>query len=68
MLAVEKLTGYKIDCHQAKVHSTEQLLRGEKGLLFTKKISNPLAAQWNPWFDPTLLLSGDPTQTCGQLR
>ena len=68
LLAVEELTRYNIErSHQAKVYSTEQLLRGEKGLLFTKRISDPLAAQWNPWYDTTLLLSGDPTQRSGQL-
>jgi len=51
---------------RAKVYSTEQLLRGENGLLLTKKLAEPLAAQWNPWAEASLLLS-DPTITTGRL-
>ena len=70
LLAVEKFIGYgyQIERHQVKVFSTEQLMRGEKGLLFTKRISDPLAAQWNPWYDSSLFLSGDPNQRDGLLR
>ena len=43
---------------KAKLYSMEQLLRGEEGLIFTQKITEPLAAQWSPWSEATLLLSG----------
>ena len=51
----------------ARVFSTEQLLRGEEGLLLSKKFAEPLAAQWNPWCKDSLFLS-DPTKTTGKLR
>ena len=51
----------------ARVFSTDQLLRGEEGLLLSKKFAEPLAAQWNPWCQASLLLS-DPTKTTGRLR
>ena len=52
---------------RAKVFSTEQLVRGESGLLLTKGVAEPLAAQWNPWVKGSLLLS-DPRRTTGRLR
>ena len=51
----------------ANVYSTEKLVRGEPGLLLTKKLAEPLAAQWNPWVERSLLLS-DPSRTTGRLR
>ena len=51
----------------ARVFSTEQLLRGEEGLLLSKKFAEPLAVQWNPWCKDSLFLS-DPTKTTGKLR
>jgi len=53
-------------CWRAKVFSTEQLVRGESGLLLTKGVAEPLAAQWNPWVKGSLLLS-DPRRTTGRL-
>ena len=64
LLAVEKLFG---SGGRAKVYSTEQLLRGEHGLLLNQKLAEPLAAQWNPWAGASLLLS-DPTIKTGRLR
>ena len=61
LLAVQK-----VGC-VARVFSTEQLLRGEEGLLLSRKFAEPLAAQWNPWCKSSLFLS-DPTKTTGRLR
>ena len=41
--------------YQANVYAMEQLLRGEEGLLFSKNITEPLAAQWNPWSEASIL-------------
>ena len=61
LLAVQKIE------RVARVFSTEQLLRGEEGLLLSKKFAEPLAVQWNPWCKDSLFLS-DPTKTTGKLR
>ena len=58
LLAVGKVTKWHgMFGHQANVFSLEQLLRGEEGLLLTRAITEPLAAQWNPWCEASLLLS-----------
>jgi len=60
LLAIRKVAGkpWKTGTvYQANVFSLEQLLRGEEGLLFTRMITEPLAAQWNPWCEASLLLS-----------
>merc|ERR1719370_598981 len=48
--------------YQANVFAMEQLLRGEEGLLFTKSITEPLAAQWSPWSEASLLRPSNSTQ------
>ena len=52
---------------QANVYSVEHLLRGEEGLLLKNMIAEPLAAQWSPWAQASLLLS-DPSRSNGRLR
>jgi len=55
LLAVGKFSQQGELC-QANVYSTEQLLRGEDGLLFSNRITEPFAAQWSPWSEASLLL------------
>ena len=51
----------------ANVFSMDQLLRGETRVLLSQKIAEPLAAQWNPWAQASLLLS-DAKRRTGNLR
>jgi len=51
---------------QARVHKTSLLMSGVVQPLFCQRLSDPLAAQWSPWTEDTLLFS-DPSRSSGKL-